>query len=217
MPIQLGHIRDVLDMYQVAQTSGSQVGETPQGNLSAYGYTTKGGKLFHRTFLEHGYVHIFAVVRQKNLYSTYLAPDNFRKSTLDFYLPQLANIGEQPIPLRTLNPFIENQDDTVFGYQEPWWEYRYEPDLTSGYMRKGLPDSLVGWTYADEYDPSFTHVNGEWLKSNAREVVDKTLALTSMNDVGEDTGFSQFFGLFQFNIDKQRPMPIYSMPGLDTL
>lgn len=64
-PIQLGHIRNVLDMYQVAQTSSSQVNETPQGNLTAFGYTTKGGKLFNRTFLEHGYVHVFAVVRQK--------------------------------------------------------------------------------------------------------------------------------------------------------
>lgn len=210
MPIQLGHVRNVLDAYQVAQTSGSVEGETPQGNLSAYGYTTKGGHLFHRTFLEHGYIHILGVVRQKNMYTTYLAPDNFRRSTLDFYLPQLANIGEQPIPLRTLNPFISGHDDAVIAYQEAWWEYRYEPDLASGYFRQGLEETLTGWTYGDPYDPNFTHVNGEWLKSNAQEVVDKTLTVTS--ELAH-----QFFGVFTFTVDKQRPMPIYSVPGLDTI
>lgn len=210
IPIQLGHIRNVLDMYQVAQTSSSEAGGNPQGHLTAYGYTTKGGKLFHRTFLEHGYVHVLAVVRQKNLYTTYLAPDNFRRKTLDFYLPQLANIGEQPIPLRTLNPFISGHDDAVIGYQEAWWEYRYEPDACSGYFRDGVPGSLVGWTYADKYDPNFTHVNANWLKSNAREVVDSTLAVTSAMA-------SQFIGQFAFSVDKQRPMPVYSVPGLDDI
>lgn len=210
IPIQLGHIRNVLDMYQVAQTSSSEAGGNPQGHLTAYGYTTKGGKLFHRTFLEHGYVHVLAVVRQKNLYTTYLAPDNFRRKTLDFYLPQLANIGEQPIPLRTLNPFISGHDDAVIGYQEAFWEYRFEPDACSGYFRDGVPGSLVGWTYADKYDPNFTHVNANWLKSNAREVVDSTLAVTSAMA-------SQFIGQFAFSVDKQRPMPVYSVPGLDDI
>lgn len=147
---------------------------------------------------------------KKNLYTTYLAPDNFRKSTLDFYLPQLANIGEQPIALRTLNPFISDHDDGTLGFNEAWWEYRYSPDLASGYFRQGLSQTLTGWTYGDPFDPNFTHVNGEWLKSNAQEVVDKTLAVTS--DIA-----SQFFGVFTFTIDKQRPMPVYSIPGLDTI
>lgn len=210
IPIQLGHVRNVLDMYQVAQTSSSVEGETPQGNLTAFGYTDKGGHLFNRTFLEHGYLHVFAVVRQKNLYSTYLAPDNFRRSMLDFYTPQLANISEQPILLRTLNPFVTGNDSLVLGYQEAWWEYRYEMDTASGYFRSGLSESLVGWTYADNYDIDFSHVNGEWLKSNAQEVIDNTLAVTS-------SIASQFFGVFTFKIDKQLPMPIYSVPGLDMI
>lgn len=210
IPTQLGHIRRELDLYQVAQTSGSVEGETPQGNLSGFGYTAKEGSLFTYTALEHGYVHYLAVVRQRNIYSSLLMPDNFRKSTLDWYLPQLANIGEQPVRLATLNPFAAASMEKTVGFQEAWWDYRYEPDRVSGFCRTGLDDSLDIWTYADDFDENFTHVNGDWLKSNAQEVLDRTLAVTS--DVAP-----QFVIMLEFKSTKQLPMPIYSVPGLDTI
>lgn len=210
IPLELGHIRRTLDLFQVAQTSASVEGGSPQGSLTAFGFTTKGGHLFTRTFLEHGYIHIFAVVRQKNVYSTYLAPDNFRMSTLDFYLPQFANIGEQPIRTATLNPFIESTEDDAIGFQEAWWEYRYEPDRVHGLFRTGVDGSLAVWNYADEYDPNFEFVDGNWLKSNAEEVLNRTLAVTSELA-------PQFKGLFAYKVDKNRPMPTYSIPGLDTI
>ena len=73
IPKMLGHIRFPLELYQTAQTSASS-DESPQGNLAAFGYTHKGGYLFHETFLEHGYVHVFCVVRQRNIYPAYLDP-----------------------------------------------------------------------------------------------------------------------------------------------
>ena len=211
IPTQLGHIRRELDSYQVAQTSSSVEGETPQGNLSAFGYSAKNGSLFTYTALEHGYIHYFAVVRHRNLYPSLMLPDKFRKSTLDWYLPQLANIGEQPIRLATLNPFVEEAMEKTIGFQEAWaLDYRYEPDRVSGYCRTGLADSLDIWTYADGFDSTFEVVNGEWLKSNTQEVLDRTLAVTS--EVSP-----QFIILLEFDITKQLPMPIYSVPGLDII
>lgn len=208
VPVLLGRVRNNLDLFQVAQTAPTE--DTSVGNLSAFGYTDKGGKLFYKTFLEHGYVHFFVIIRQKNVYSSYFSPDNFRMSTMDFYLPPLANISEQPIRKAILHPFSEDSMDAVLGYQEAWWEYRNEPDRTSGYMRSGIKDSLEVWTYADIFDPNFTHINGDWLYSNAQEVVDKTVVTTS-----EIT--HQFLGQFFFKITKQRPMPVYSVPGLDMI
>lgn len=210
IPVQLGHIRRDLDLYQVAQTSATTA-DSPQGTLSAFGYTTNGGHLFTKTFVEHGYIHIFAVVRQKNVYSTYLSPDNFRLSTLDFYLPQLANIGEQPVKLEYLNPFLNGSAyNGALGFQEAWWEYRFEPDRAHGFFRSGIEQSLDIWTYTDPYDSSFRFVDGDWLKSNAETVLNRTLAVTSELA-------PQFKGLFKYKIDKQRPMPTYSVPGLDTI
>lgn len=217
IPTELGHIRRELDLYQVAQTSASSQGSTPQGNLTAFGYTTSGGHLFTRTFLEHGYIHIFAVIRQRNVYSTYFAPDNFRLSTLDFYLPQLANIGEQPINRAVLNPFKSNGENQTLAYQEAWWEYRYEPDRVHAHMRTGVDGTLSAWNYADPFDEDFEVVTGDWLKSNAEEVLNRSLAVPSIDANGNPTGAPQFKGQFVYKIDKQRPMPTYSIPGLDTI
>lgn len=217
-PTELGHIRRELDLFQVAQTSASQQGETPQGELTAFGYTSTGGHMFTRTFLEHGYIHIFAVVRQRNIYSTFFAPDNFRLNTMDFYLPQLANIGEQPIRKAVLNPFRDDSMEKVLAYQEAWWEYRYEPDRVHGLFRTvpeenpdgTIPQTLSMWNYADEFDGDFDVVTGDWLKSNAEEVLNRTIAVTSEQA-------PQFKGSFRWKITKQRPMPTYSVPGLDMI
>lgn len=210
VPVQLGHLRRELDLYQVAQTSGSAFGDTAQGNLAGFGYTSNGGNLFHFTALEHGYIHYMLIVRQRNMYSTLFMPDNFRMSTLDFYLPPLANISEQPIRKAILNPFVEDSMEASIGFQEAWWEYRYEPDRLSGYARTGLDGSLGIWTYGDSYDGGFSVVNGNWLKSNAQEVLDRTLAVTSELS-------PQFIILLEFKVDKMLPMPTYSVPGLDIL
>lgn len=210
IPTQIGHIRRDLDLYQVAQTSASVEGGTPQGSLTAFGYSTHGGALLTKTFLEHGYLHIFAVVRHRSVYTTYLAPDNFRRNTMDFYLPQLANISEQPIRLATLNPFYPDAMERAIGYQEAWWEYRYEPDRIHGALRSGIPGSLDVWHYGNYFDSAFSHVNGSWLMSDTQEILDRTLAITS--DLAP-----QFIGMFNYKVTKQRPMPVYSIPGLDTV
>lgn len=216
IPSYIGHIRRNLDLYQTAQTSASQEGSTPQGNLAAFGYTSTGGHLFTQTFLEHGYVHVFACVRHRNVYTSYLSPDNFRLSALDFYNPTLATISEQPVYSRSINPFLQSQNiDDVFGYQEAWAEYRYELDTVSGQMRS-MPDSMASqslavWNYSDLFDPSLVVATGNWMKSNSKEVLDRTLAVTTAS------GAPQFFGQFRFKIEKRRQMPVYSVPGLDII
>lgn len=209
VPERLGHIRRNLDIYQTAQTSASQTDGTPQGNLAAFGYTSTNGALFHKTFLEHGYIHILAVVRHRNVYTSMLSRDNFRLSMLDFYVPELANISEQPVYTREINPFDSNTDD-VFGYNEAWAEYRFDPDRVSGYMRTGIDESLALWNYADEFDSALRIADSEFIQSNSQEVLDRTLAVTS-------SVAHQFFAQFNFTILKERPMPTYSVPGLNVV
>lgn len=215
IPTFLGHFRRDLDLFQTAQTSATPDGDgTPQGNLAAFGYTNKDGKLFTKTFLEHGYIHIFTVIRHKNIYSTMIDRDNFRMSMLDFYQPPLANISEQPVYTRQINPFADTAIDGVWGYQEAWAEYRYEPSRCSGYMRnRGAvgtsADDLSVWNYADTMYPVTQRIaNGEWLKSNTADVVSRSTALSEREA-------PQFKLLINFHITKERPLPCYSVPGAD--
>lgn len=207
IPEYLGHVRRSLDIYQTAQTAPSAEGSTPQGNLAAFGYTSTSGELFHKTFLEHGYVHILAVVRHRNVYSSYLGRDNFRRSMFDFYVPELANISEQPVYTREINPFVDT-DDGVFGYQEAWAEYRFDPDRVSGYMRPGVSESLGIWNYADDLDTGLEIADGDFITSNSEEVLNRSLSVTS------ETA-PQFKAQFGFRVTKERPMPTYSVPGLN--
>lgn len=216
IPIRLGKIHRSLDLYQTAQTSASQEGDTPQGNLAAFGYTSNGGDLFHYTAFEHGTLHVLACVRHKNIYPAFIPRSMFRRSMLDFYFPQLANISEQPVYTREINCFVENKvlpgnyEPKIFGYQEAWADYRYNPDRVAGYMRPGVSGSLDVWNYADLFDESLAIADGTWIQSNSQEVLDRTLAVTSSN-------VPQFKGQFKFTLEDELPMPVYSVPGLDIL
>lgn len=216
IPTRLGKIHRSLDLYQTAQTSATQEGDTPQGNLAAFGYTSNGGDLFHYTALEHGTLHILACVRHKNIYPAFIPRSMFRRSMLDFYFPQLANISEQPVYTREINCFAEEKvlpgkyEPKVFGYQEAWADYRYNPDRVAGYMRPGVNGSLDVWNYADVFDESLAIADGTWIQSNSQEVLDRTLAVTSST-------VPQFKGQFKFTLEDELPMPVYSVPGLDIL
>lgn len=204
-----------LDTYQTAQTSASETGSTPQGNLAAFGYTAKGGHLFDSTFVEHGYIHVFVVVRHRNLYSSYFGKDNLRRNGLDFYTPPFANISNQPVYTYEINPFSSDTSQ-IFGYQEAWAEYRFDPDRVSGFMRPGIRDgdnnnvSLAVWNYADDFDPNLKIADRDWLLSNTEEVVNRTVAQTS-------NVAPQFKGQFRFTITKTLPMPTESVPGMDII
>lgn len=210
VPKRLGHFRRNLDLFQTAQTSASN-DTSPQGNLAAFGYTSSAGQLFSpMRFLEHGYIHVFAVVRHKNVYCSPLARDNFRLSLLDYYHPQLANISEQPVYRYEINPFASSPTGG-FGFQEAWSEYRFEPDVVSGRMRPGLPDaqSIAIWNYADDFDSTLSIADGDWLKSNTKEVVSRTTIVQE--------NASQFKAQFKFKVWKDLPMPTYSVPGMDII
>lgn len=213
IPRMLGHVRVPLELFQTAQTSATlndNGDTTPQGNLAGFGYTQKGGFLFHETFLEHGYVHILCCVRQRNLYPSYMDPSWFRVNNLDFYNPVLANISEQPVLLRTINPFGSDPNATVFGYQEAWWEYRQHPDIVTGIMRSGVEGDLSFWTYQDKYNPAQSSADAAFMESNAQEVLDETIMATSVIA-------PQFKALFTFTFDHEFPGPVYSVPGLDVV
>lgn len=138
-----------------------------------------------------------------------MSRDNFRLSMMDFYQYPLANISEQPVYTREINPFSTDEEG-VFGYQEAWSEYRMIPDRVSGFMRPGIELSLSNWNYADDIDTSLQIANGDWLRSNAKEVVSRTTAL-------QDMDLPQFKGQFFFEIKMERPMPVYSVAGLDII
>ena len=205
IPEFLGGRRVPINMTQVAQTSASQSGVTPQGNLSAYSLTTDtSDELFHKSFTEHGYLIVVGCIRAEHSYSQGIPRHFSRKTFTDFYVPTFANAPEQPVYMKELfaNGIAAN-DDAVFGYQEAWAEYRYALSEISGEFRPTYAQSLDSYHYGDYYTSQPT-LSAGWMREPS-SLVSRTLAVTSHH---------QWLADFLFDCKWVRPMPAYSVPGL---
>lgn len=220
-PEYLGGRRMAINMKQVVQVSSTD-STSPQANVAGLSVSGEGGHLFTKSFVEHGFLIGLTCVRCQHSYQQMIEPFWTRRDRFDYYFPEFANIGDQPVYQRQLYATSENSDpnsdqyNRVFGYQEAWWDYRYHPNQITGELRstvQGVKDmndreplgTLDSWHYADKYTTAPTF-SSAWMKEG-HENMDRTLAYTSQNT-------HQILLDFEFREDWTRPMPVYSVPGL---
>ena len=203
----LGGTRVPININQVIQQSGT-TDTSPQGNTAAYSMTTLRNKMCNYSAVEHGYLLILGCIRVNHSYQQGLSRMWTRKGRFDFYHPMLANLGEMAVLNKEIYCQGNAQDDEVFGYQEAWADYRYHPNIVTGEMRSQYAQTLDAWHYGDYYKALPTLSSG-WIQEGT-ENIDRTLAVQSENS-------HQFIADFFFDQTWTRPMPIYSVPGLDTI
>lgn len=203
-PEFLGQFSSLVGIQSVPQTSSTDE-VSPQGNVSAYSVTAGKGHLINKSFVEHGYVFVFAIARQVKTYQQGLEKFWSRRERFDFYYPTLAHISEQPILNKEIYALGDDGDE-VFGYQEAWADYRYKPNRVSGQFRSGVTNSLDVWHYADVYN-STPRLSAEWIKDNSAFNVNRTLAVKMEKD-------DQIRMDVRFECVSIRPMPVTSIPGL---
>lgn len=206
-PEYLGKCSTGMNIYQVPQTSGTTE-TSPQGNMSGFGYLNLDGKkIFKKSFTEPGYVYVLAVARQYKSYPQGLEKSWTRRDRFDFYYPTLAHISEQPVYNREIYSIGGDAKlNEVFGYQEPWADYRYKPSQVTGGMRVGVTGSFAPYHYADHYS-SMPKLSAEWIEDNSAENIDRTLAVPSETS-------DQFIFNIGFQNRATREMPVYGIPGL---
>ena len=203
----LGGTRVPININQVIQQSGT-TDTSPQGNTAAYSMTTLRNKMCSYSAVEHGYLMILGCIRVNHSYQQGLSRMWTRKGRFDFYHPMLANLGEMAVLNKEIYCQGNAQDDEVFGYQEAWADYRYHPNIVTGEMRSQYAQTLDAWHYGDYYETLPT-LSSSWIQEGT-ENIDRTLAVQSKNS-------HQFIADFYFDQTWTRPMPIYSVPGLDTI
>lgn len=206
----LGGKRFPINMDQVLQTSATGA-TSPQGNTAAFSCTVNSDNLCTYSATEHGYFLVLGVIRTNHSYQQGIERMWSRKSFFDFYVPQLANIGEQEI--RNKEIFAQGSnvvdsdgnvvDEQVFGYQEAWADYRYHPNRISGKLRSTATGSLDIWHYGDEYT-SLPQLSSDWIDETEANV-QRTLAVQNE---------PQFVSDFYIKSTWTRIMPLYSVPGL---
>lgn len=204
VPEYLGGGRYHVNINQIIQTSGQQTNnDTPIGETGAMSVTPINESSFTKSFEEHGFVIGVCCVRHNRSYQQGLERFWSRKDRLDYYVPQFANIGEQPVKKKEIMLTGEASDEETFGYQEAWADYRMKPNRVSGLMRSNATGTLDFWHYGDSYE-SVPTLSQEWMAEGKKEIA-RTLIVQSE---------PQFFGAIRVANKTTRRMPLYSVPGL---
>jgi len=176
------------------------------GDLGAYSTTSINNHGFTKSFTEHCIILGFANVRADLTYQQGLNRAWSRQTRYDFYWPSLAQIGEQAV----LNKELYAQgtaggtdDDTVFGYQERYAEYRYKPSIITGAFRSNYSGTLDSWHLSQEFSSLPT-------LSDAFITDDPPMSRILITGATEpDFIFDSYFKLRCV-----RPMPLYGVPGM---
>ena len=204
IPEYLGGGRYHVNMNQIVQTSGQQSNtDTPIGETGAISVTPINESSFTKSFEEHGFVIGVCCVRHNHSYQQGLERFWSRTDRLDYYVPQFANLGEQPVKKKEIMLTGTATDEETFGYQEAWADYRMKPNRVSGLMRSNAAGTLDFWHYADKYETAPT-LSQEWMAEGKNEIA-RTLIVQSE---------PQFFGAIRVANKTTRRMPLYSVPGL---
>ena len=203
-PEYLGGERLPININPVVQMSAT-TSTSPQGTVAGQSVTSDSHGDFIESFTEHGFIIGLCVARYEHTYQQGLNRLWSKKSRTDFYLPVLANIGEQPVFNKEIYAQGNEKDAEVFGYQEAWADYRYKPSIVTGEMRSNHTKSLDSWHFADDYE-SQPYLSSSWIDED-KSPVDRALAVQSSVS-------NQIFADFYIQNETTRPMPVYSIPGL---
>lgn len=206
-PEYLGGGQTPIVVNPIAQTSGTGLtgGSTPLGSLAAMGTGLMSGHGFTQSFTEHGYVIGLVSVRADLTYQQGLRRHWSRSTRYDFYFPAFAMLGEQTILNKEIYCRGDANDALVFGYQERWAEYRYNPGEITGLFRSTAASTLDPWHLAQKFTSLPT--------LNATFIAD-TPPLSRVLAVGAGANGAQLLMDAFFQIQAARPLPMYSVPGL---
>ena len=201
VPEYLGGGRYHVNINQIVQTAEND--KSPLGETGAMSVTPINESSFTKSFEEHGFVIGVCCVRHNRSYQQGLERFWSREDRLDYYVPQFANIGEQPVKKKEIMLTGEKTDEETFGYQEAWADYRMKPNRVSGLMRSNATGTLDFWHYGDYYE-SVPTLSQEWMAEGKKEIA-RTLVVENE---------PQFFGAIRVANKTTRRMPLYSVPGL---
>jgi hypothetical protein len=203
-PEYLGGGSTPLIVNPVQQTTSTDA-TSPQGNLAAYAVAISRGKGFVKSFTEHCTIIGLMSARADLTYQQGIQKMWSRSTRYDFFWPTLAHLGEQPVYNKEIYWQGSSADADVFGYQERYAEYRYHPSKITGTLRSTHPQSLDAWHLSQEFG-SLPTLGSTFIEENPP--VDRVVAVPSEPDFIADA-YIRFKAV--------RPMPIYSVPGLNKL
>lgn len=203
-PELIGQGSSRINIYAVPQTAPTVAGQTPQGNLAAFGTNIMQGHGCSYAATEHGMIIGFLNVRADLTYQQGIPKMFMRQTRLDFYEPLLNGLGEEPTTMAELYATGTAADFGAWAYQERFANYRWKNSAICGKFRSTVPGTLDVWHLSQKLiTPT---LNSTFIEEN----------VPMARVVAVNTEPSFLCDMF-FDYNHVRPMPIRSNPGIDRL
>lgn len=196
---------------QTSQESSADNSHSPLGSYAGQLYASGGSRnKVHKFFDEHGYLMAIVSIVPVPVYTQQMDKDWFKgQDAFDYYWPEFANIGLQPIltrelaALQLINSGISPEEfaTDTFGYQRPWYEYQGKLDEAHGLFRTELSNFILNRTF--DVKPT---LGEDFLLVRPKELSD----IFTVTDISH-----KIFGQLYFTMDVKLPMPENSVPRLD--
>lgn len=202
-PEYLGGGSSRINAHPVAQQSASS-GSNNLGQLAAFAtssVTSGDGIGFSKSFVEHGYVIGLACARADITYQQGVNRMWDKSTRYDFFWPKLQQLGEQAVLNKEIYVQGTSADNTAFGYQERYGEYRYKPSEIHGKLRSTYATSLDHWHMAQEFG-SLPTLSSTFIEQNTP--IARSIAVPSEPHLLFDA---------YFNIRAARPLMTYGVPA----
>lgn len=209
MPEFIGGISRPLQVNTITQTVETEI--DPLGSFAGNGVAFGEGIDITKYCDEHGFIIGILSVVPVPCYSQLLPKHFLKHNLLDYYFPEFANIGLQPITYCEVSPlqsYMQQQGQTnthsvfdTFGYQRAWYDYLASTDEIHGLFRTSLRNFVMNRTFngIPQLGKKFLQIDSEQL-----------------NQVFADTDDTdKILGVIDFKVEATRPIPKYGIPKLE--
>lgn len=195
-PEYITGVKSPVIISEVLNTGGDQA-TLPQGNMAGHAVSVNQGKYGSYFCPEHGIIIGIMSVMPKPAYMQGI-PKMFTKLTdaFDYYTPQFAHVGEQPILNKELYVDGANPDGT-FGYTPRYGEYKVMPNRVAG----DFQTTLDYWTAVRQFNAA-PALNATFIECNP------THDIFAVTDPNVDKLYCQVL----HKINAVRPMPVFGTP-----
>lgn len=203
-PEYIGGGHYMISPREIVQTSQSD--ETDQGTRTGILHNDPNKSKIHANcaVMEHGFIMGVMCIRADLSYQQGIQRFWSRQLREEFYYPVMANLGEMAVLNKEIYAQGTEDDDEVFGYQDPFGDLKYGVSLITGQLRNGVLNSLENWHLSEAFDDLPT-LSESFIISDADNELDRWLTVQTNE---------QFVVDMYIRVNAQRPLPVYANPQI---
>lgn len=197
------------EVLQTSESTSTSPLAQPAGNAAAAGVSRQ----FKRFFEEHGWLITVMCVIPKAYYSQGMPRKFSRSSRFDYYWPEFAHLGEQPILEKELYYVPDslsdalNTNNDVFGYTPRYAEYKFSPSRVCGDFKTNMAFWHLGRLFN-----SAPRLNSDFVTMKAKEV-NRIFAVEGFDEQGNEVNnYDHLWIQVHNDLKKLSPMPKYGTP-----